>query len=91
MNPAVWVVLFYRRCGIKHSRIDWKLMRQLYDYCEEEEVARDAPASGPLDSFHVFPEGTVFSDEEEDPTPWCHVCMARSHMECTCLPIAENN
>lgn len=35
--------------------------------------------------------GTQFESDDDDPTPWCHVCRARAKRECTCLPIAENN
>jgi len=35
--------------------------------------------------------GTQFESDDDDPTPWCHVCMARAKKECDCLPIASNN
>lgn len=36
--------------------------------------------------------GTQFeSDDDDDPTPWCHVCMARAKKDCDCLPIAANH
>lgn len=28
--------------------------------------------------------------EDEDPTPWCNACGARTRSECHCGPIAEN-
>lgn len=33
----------------------------------------------------------VLELEEEDPTPWCHVCGAKEKAQCDCGPIAEND
>lgn len=30
------------------------------------------------------------SAEDEDPTPWCSYCRARTSTDCDCCPIAEN-
>lgn len=30
-------------------------------------------------------------DDDEDPTPWCHVCGAMEKSDCPCGPIAENH
>jgi hypothetical protein len=30
-------------------------------------------------------------DIEEDPTPYCHMCGAKSAKNCDCGPIADNN
>ncbi len=36
MNLVIWLVLFYRALGWKHSDIDWKGLRRAYDYLEAE-------------------------------------------------------
>lgn len=28
---------------------------------------------------------------DDDPTPWCHVCSARTALDCDCGPKAEND
>ena len=29
--------------------------------------------------------------DEEDPTPWCHICGAKEQSQCDCPPYAENH
>ncbi len=35
MNPVIWLILWQRYCGYRHSDIDWVGMRRAYDYVEE--------------------------------------------------------
>lgn len=30
-------------------------------------------------------------DDWCDPTPWCHICSARSPLDCNCPPRADND
>lgn len=35
--------------------------------------------------------GSCIHEQEEDPTPYCSGCMAKTKKDCDCGPIAENN
>ena len=47
------------------------------------------------DKFRAFVDAHVsvqhIGDEEEDPTPYCHVCGVMEAKYCTCLPYAKNH
>ncbi len=38
INSVVWLALYFRRNGVKHSQIDWPTLRKCYDYMEENMV-----------------------------------------------------
>ena len=57
------------------------------------QCACDNPAPSE-DGKHPIDEAfdRIFKDmEDDDPTPWCHICGSMTKDGCDCGPIAENH
>lgn len=39
-NPAIHIALHQRKSGMKHSELDWKQLREIYDYHAYDRKAR---------------------------------------------------